>query len=53
VPVETLVDYLKRGQSIDDFFEGFPSVERWQVEAFLDSSPEAVERLRGRGASAA
>lgn len=53
VPVETLVDCLKRGQSIDDFLEGFPSVERWQVEAFLESSPEAVERLRGPGASAA
>jgi uncharacterized protein (DUF433 family) len=53
VPVETLVDYLKRGQSIDDFLEGFPSVERRQVEAFLDSSPEGVERLRGQGASAA
>lgn len=53
VPVETLVDYLKRGQSIDDFLDGFPSVERWQVEAFLDSSPAAVERLRGQGASAA
>jgi uncharacterized protein (DUF433 family) len=53
VPVETLVEYLKRGRSIDDFLEGFPSVERWQVEAFLDSSPEAVERLRDEGASAA
>lgn len=43
VPVDTLVDYLKRGHSIHDFLEGFPSVERWQVEAFLELSPEGVD----------
>lgn len=53
VPVDTLIDYLKAGQSVDDFLEGFPTVERWQVEAFLDLSPGAVDRLRSRGASAA
>jgi uncharacterized protein (DUF433 family) len=45
VPVDTLVDYLKRDSSIDDFLAGFPSVERWQVEAFLELSPEAVDHL--------
>lgn len=53
VPVDTLIDYLKGGDSIDDFLEGFPSVQRWQVEAFLDLSPDAVEHLREHGASAA
>jgi uncharacterized protein (DUF433 family) len=53
VPVDTLVDYLKRGESIDAFLEGFPSVERWQVEGFLELSPEALDHLRSRGASAA
>jgi len=53
VPVDTLIDYLKGGQSVDDFLEGFPSVERWQVEAFLDLSPDAVDQLRGPSASAA
>ncbi len=53
VPVDTLVDYLKAGHSIDDFLEGYPSVARSQVEAFLELSPEAVERLRTPDASAA
>lgn len=53
VPVDTLIDYLKSGQSVDDFLEGFPTVERWQVETFLDLSPEAVDHLRSPGASAA
>ena len=46
VPVDTLIDYLKAGDSIDDFLEGFPTVERWQVEAFLELSPQAVDHLR-------
>jgi len=53
VPVDTLIDYLKAGQSVDDFLEGFPTVERWKVEAFLDLSPGAVDHLRSHGASAA
>jgi len=50
VPVETLVDHLKSGYSIEAYLEGFPSVERWQVEAFLELSPEAVEQMKDRGA---
>lgn len=50
---DTLIDYLKGGHSIDEFLEGFPTVERWQVEAFLELSPEAVDHLRQQGASAA
>jgi len=46
VPVDALIDYLKAGQSIDDFLEGYPTVERWQIEAFLELSPEAVARLK-------
>lgn len=45
VPVDTLIDYLKAGRSIVDFLEGFPSVERWQLEQFLELTPSAVERL--------
>ena len=36
VPVATLVDYLEAGESIDDFLEGFPSVARASVIAFLE-----------------
>jgi uncharacterized protein (DUF433 family) len=46
VPVDILIDALKAGASIDEFLEGYPSVERWQVEAFLELSPDAVDRLR-------
>jgi uncharacterized protein (DUF433 family) len=37
VPVQTLLDYLEAGDSIDEFLEGFPSVSRDQVVAFLGS----------------
>ena len=42
VPVQTLLDYLEAGDSIDEFLEGFPSVSREQVIAFLE---EAKDRL--------
>ena len=42
VPVQTLLDYLQAGDTIDDFLEGFPSVTREQVIAFLE---EAKNRL--------
>ena len=36
VPVQTLLEYLEAGDSIDDFLAGFPSVSRSQVIAFLE-----------------
>jgi len=42
VPIQTLIDYLEAGESIDDFLEGFPSVTLEQVVAFLE---EAKDRL--------
>ena len=38
VPVQTLLDYLEAGDSIDEFLEGFPSVKRDQVIAILRKS---------------
>ena len=38
VPVQTLLDYLAAGESIDDFLEGFPSVTRGQVIGFLEEA---------------
>lgn len=35
VPVQTLIDYLKAGDSLNDFLEGFPSVSREQAQAFF------------------
>jgi uncharacterized protein (DUF433 family) len=42
VPVQTLLDYLEAGDSIDEFLIGFPSVKREQVVAFLE---DAKDRL--------
>lgn len=42
VPVQTLLDYLEAGDTIDEFLAGFPSVTRAQVIAFLE---EAKDRL--------
>lgn len=36
VPIQTLLDYLKAGESIDDFLEGFPSVDKQQVLTLLE-----------------
>ena len=36
VPIKTFFDYLKAGESIDDFLEGFPSVNRHQIIDLLE-----------------
>jgi len=42
VPVQTLLDYLEAGETIDDFLEGFPSVTRQKVIAFLKASKDRL-----------
>ena len=42
VPIQTLLDYLEAGDSIDEFLAGFPSVTRDQVVEFLE---QAKDRL--------
>jgi uncharacterized protein (DUF433 family) len=42
VPVQSLIDCLEAGESIDDFLDGFPTVPREQVIAFLE---EAKNRM--------
>ena len=42
VPVQTLLDYLEAGDSIDEFLSGFPPVTREQVIAILE---QARDRL--------
>jgi uncharacterized protein (DUF433 family) len=42
VPVQTLIDYLEAGESISDFLEGFPTVTKEQVIAFLEEAKEKV-----------
>ena len=38
VPVQTLLDYLETGDTIDEFLDGFPTVKRDQVVAFLEEA---------------
>ncbi len=45
VPVDTLVDYLKAGRSVDRFIKGFPTVQRKQAEAFLELGMDQIEDL--------
>lgn len=45
VPVQTLLDYLKAGESIDDFLEGFPTVAREQVISFLEEAEEQIVKM--------
>ena len=40
VPVDSLVCYLKGGHSIEEFLQDYPTVERWQIESYLELSPE-------------
>ena len=42
VPVQTLLDYLEAGESIDDFLEGFPSVKREQIVSFLELAKDRL-----------
>jgi uncharacterized protein (DUF433 family) len=45
VPIQALIDYLEGGETIDDFLEGFPTVKREQVVAFLE---EAAARMTSK-----
>jgi uncharacterized protein (DUF433 family) len=35
VPVQTFIEYIKAGDSLESFLEGFPTVSRQQALAFL------------------
>ena len=42
VPVQTLIDYLEGGESIDEFLDGFPTVRREQVIELLEEAKEKI-----------
>jgi len=42
VPVQTLIDYLEGGYSVDEFLDNFPSVRREQVNTFLEQATQAL-----------
>jgi uncharacterized protein (DUF433 family) len=45
VPVQTFIDYLKGGESIDDFLDGFPTVGKEQIIAFLEEAKEQMIKM--------
>ncbi|MFY7998248.1 MAG: DUF433 domain-containing protein [Candidatus Kapaibacteriota bacterium] len=42
VPMKNLFDYLETGDSIDEFLDDFPSVQREQVVALLEISQKMI-----------
>lgn len=42
VPVQTFVEYIKAGESLEFFLEGFPTVKKEQLLAFLDEATDLV-----------
>jgi uncharacterized protein (DUF433 family) len=47
VPVQTLLDHLEAGDTIDEFLAGFPTVTRQQVIAFLEDATDRLARSVG------
>ena len=42
VPVQTFVEHIACGETIDDFLEGFPSVQREQLITFLKEAERYI-----------
>lgn len=42
VPVQTLLDYLEHGRSLDEFLDHFPSVEHRQAVGVLEVAKELL-----------
>lgn len=50
VPVQTLLDYIARGDNLDEFLDDFPTVKHDAAIFFLESAKDAllaVEAARG------
>jgi uncharacterized protein (DUF433 family) len=42
VPVQTLLDYIETGETVDAFLSEFPSVSREMIVSFLEQGAERV-----------
>ncbi len=42
VPVQTLMDYLEEGSSLDEFLEDFPTVSREHAVAVLQAAKDSL-----------
>jgi hypothetical protein len=47
VPVQTLIDFLETGETIDDFLAVYPAIPRRHVFSFLELSREYRNRSAG------
>lgn len=47
VPIQSLIDHLKAGDSLEDFLDGFPSVKREQAQALLEFAHESLLKEAG------
>ena len=45
VPVKTLWDYLKAGDSLEEFLDDFPSVKREQAIALLEQAQKRLSKI--------
>jgi len=46
VPVDTLIDYLEAGETLDEFLDNFPSVTREAAVAALEEAKALLTSLR-------
>jgi uncharacterized protein (DUF433 family) len=42
VPVQTLIDFLETGESINDFLKIYPYIAQEQIHSFLDLSKDLI-----------
>jgi uncharacterized protein (DUF433 family) len=42
VPIQTFLEYLEAGETIDDFLAGFPTVKREQLISFLEQAKDLM-----------
>ena len=45
VMLQTLIDHIEAGITLDDFMDGFPSVSREQIHLFLSESVRHAKQL--------
>jgi len=50
VPVDTLIQHLAAGDSLDDFLNDFPTVRREQAIAYLEMALEKTKESDARAA---
>ena len=46
VPARTLIDYLENGDTLEDFLEDFPTVNRRQAIALLEEASASLALTR-------